>query len=35
MFKKVLLAGAASTLMICAAQAADVDAPAAYDWTGA
>lgn len=35
MFKKVLLAGAASTLMIAAAQAADVDAPAAYDWTGA
>jgi len=35
MFKKVLLAGAASALMIASAQAADVDAPAAFDWTGA
>ncbi len=38
MFKKILLAGAASTLMIAGAQAADVDAPAAaagFDWTGA
>lgn len=34
MFKRVLLAGAASTLLISAAQAADVEAPAAYDWTG-
>lgn len=35
MLKRILLAGAASTLMIAAAQAADVEAPAAYDWTGA
>lgn len=33
--KKVLLAGAASMLMIGAAQAADVIEPTAYDWSGA
>lgn len=34
MFKKFLLAGAASTLMIGSAQAADIIEPTVYDWTG-
>ena len=34
MLKKVLLVSAASVLMIGAAQAADFEAPAVYDWTG-
>lgn len=35
MLKKILLAGAASTFLIGAAQAADVEAPPAmYDWSG-
>lgn len=34
MFKKILLAGAASALMLGGAQAADIIEPTAYDWTG-
>ena len=34
MFKKLLLAGAAATLMMGSAQAADIIEPTAYDWTG-
>lgn len=34
MFRKILLAGAASALMIGGAHAADIIEPAAYDWTG-
>lgn len=34
MLRKVLLAGAASLFTLSAAQAADIVAPEAYDWTG-
>ncbi|MBK1868301.1 outer membrane protein [Aestuariivirga sp. YIM B02566] len=34
MLKNVLLAGAASLFVVSAAQAADIVAPEAYDWTG-